>query len=341
MIKQLTILFTLVSISCFAQKGAKVLTPQQQAKDNFEVYEIKNPFKKTKKIALAGVNLQFRLASNQLAGTERNSNASSSVWVTLNPAPSDELLQELTDAYGKMLKSKLTDAGFEVIDEKSLYQSDDYKKLIVEEDRLYVNKAWGISAKASYNEAPILEYPNFAGGAHAKLANRQDVLVWNSNTLIDFVWIDQEKKSKKDAVDITASVKPAIIINDGSAGSSGAGVGAQMKLASSTKIMMQGPDFSTYNIALKPGKYVASDKTFHTTVEKCSDCIPNFAERTTGGKVLRESLTVLSMGRAGDKSNTDIKFSFEVKSNEALYKEAVLDALNEYADQIILLMTTK
>jgi len=47
-----------------------------------------------------------------------------------------------------------------------------------------------------------------------------------------------------------------------------------------------------------------SEKLFHIAVEKCTNCIPEFAERSNGGKVLRESLVVLSGGRGGNKDNT-------------------------------------
>lgn len=325
-------------IIAYAQKKGKELTPAQQAKEFFEVYESKNPFKKTKKVALIGVDLQFRMATNQVAGMGRNDDASSRVWVTLNPPASAELMQDITNAYYNMLKTKLTQAGFDVVDEKALQQKDEYKDMIVDDNRLYVNKDWGIMARASANEAAIIKYPKFAGGAHAKLANRNDVLIWNSNTLVDFVWIDQSKVTnvKRGTIDVTAAVSPAITIHDGSAGLTSAGMAAQMKLANSSNVWIQGPDYSAYNVSLKSEKSVYSEQQFHNTIEKCTNCIPEFAERTTGGKVLRESLVVLSGGRGGNKDNTDFKFMFEVQADYDKYKAAVLDALDKYSDLLIL-----
>lgn len=337
------VLLCAVSIGAFAQKKGKELTPAQQAKENFDVYESKNPFKKTKKIALIGVDVQFRLATSQTFGMGRNDDASSRVWVTLNPPPSPELMQDIANEYYTMLKTKLANAGFEVVDEKALQQKDEYKEMIVDEDRVYMNKDWGMSACASANEAAIIKYPKFAGGAHAKLANRNDVLIWNGNTLLDFVWIDQDKVTnvKRGTIDMTASITPAIIIHDGNAGASSAGVGAQMKLAYSTNVWMQGPDYSAFNVSLKGGKSVSSQQEFHTEVKKCTDCIPEFAQRSTGGKILRESMVALSGGRGGNKDNTDFKFMFEVSADYAKYKAAALDVLDKYADQLVLRMTSK
>ncbi len=337
------ILICITSIGAQAQKKGKELTPVQQAKENLDVYESKNPFKKAKKIALIGVDVQFRLATSQTFGMGRNDDASSRVWVTLNPPPAPEVMQSIVDEYYAMLRTKLTRVGFEVVDEKALQERDEYKDLIVEEDRLFMNKDWGMAVRASAHGAPVIKYPKFAGGAHARLANRNDVLIWNGNTLVDFVWIDQSKITnvRKGTIDLTASITPEIVIHDGSAGATSAGVGAQMKLAQSTSVMMQGPDYSAFNVSLKGGKSVNSNEQFHTEVKKCTDCIPEFAERTTGGKVLRESVVVLSGGRGGNKDNTDFKFMFEVSVDYEKYRTAVLDALDKYSDLLILRMASK
>lgn len=301
-----------------AQKKGKELSLAEQAKENLSVYEIKNPFKKTRRIALTGVDISFRVATSQTIGTERNSDVSSRTWVTLNPPPSAELMQEITNEHYTRLRAKLAAAGFEVVDEKLLQQTEEYKSLISDNERLTVNKTWGMAARASANEAPMIDFPNFAGGAHARLANRNDVLIWNSHTLLDFVYIDQTKtRPVKGVINMEAAINPTVIIH-------------------SSTMEMQGPDYSAFKTSFNPNKSVYSSMPFHTQVKSCTDCIPEFTERTKGGKLLRESVIVLSRGRAGD--NPDFKFMFQVEINDAQYKAAALDALDHYADQIIALM---
>lgn len=309
-------LFSATLIS--AQKKGKDLTLAEQAKQNLSVYEVKNPFKKTKRVALMGVDVSFRLAASQTVGNERNSDASSRTWVTLNPPPSAELMQEITNEHYARLQAKLAAAGFEVVDEKPLQQTEEYKNLISDKERLTVNKTWGMAARGSANEAAMIDFPNFAGGAHARLANRNEVLVWNSHTLLDFVYIDQTKtRPVKGVINMEAAISPAIIIH-------------------SSTLELQGPDYSTFKTSFHPDKSVFSNQPFHTQIKSCTDCIPEFTERTKGGKLLRESVIVLSRGRAGD--NPDFKFMFQVESDYAKYKEAALDALDRYADQVISLM---
>ncbi|MCU0418618.1 MAG: hypothetical protein MUC38_03085 [Cyclobacteriaceae bacterium] len=301
-----------------AQKKGKNLTLAEQAKDNMTVYEVKNPFKKTKRIALLGVDVSFRLATSQTVGKERNSDASSRTWVTLNPPPSAALMQEITNEHYVRLKAKLMAAGFDVVDEKPLQQTEEYKNLISEKERLTINKTWGMAARGSAHEAAMIDFPNFAGGAHARLANRNEVLVWNSNTLLDFVYIDQTKtRPVKGVINMEAAVRPAIIIH-------------------SSTLELQGPDYSTFKTSFNADKSISSSQPFHTRVQSCTDCLPEFTERTTGGKILRESIIVLSRGRAGD--NPDFKFMFQVEADYAQYKAAALDALDRYADQLIALM---
>lgn len=167
---------------------------------NFEkayiAQDYKNPFKRAKKICFLGVNLGIRTQSF----TSKNQKGTNTLHTYLGNLTMD-VGYELADLFRKKLEDKFSELGYTIVDPNSLKENDLYKKLIEnttkKQEEEFFSKDFGIGIRTfPSGNRPVFKFPKFAGGAHARLANQEDMIVVNISPVLEPYFINWERKYK-------------------------------------------------------------------------------------------------------------------------------------------------
>lgn len=167
---------------------------------NFEksyiAQDYKNPFKKAKKICFLGVNLGIRTQSF----TSKNQKGTNTLHTYLGNLTMD-VGYELADLFRKKLETKFAELGYIIVDPNSLTDNNLYQKLIEnttkKQDEEFFSKDFGVAIRTfPSGKRPVFKFPKFAGGAHARLANQEDMIVVNISPVLEPYFINWDRKYK-------------------------------------------------------------------------------------------------------------------------------------------------
>lgn len=176
------------------------ISAQEVNLKNFEksyiAQDYKNPFKKAKKICFLGVNLGIRTQSF----TSKNQKGTNTLHTYLGNLTMD-VGYELSDLFRKKLETKFAELGYTIVDPNSLTDNNLYQKLIEnttkKQDEEFFSKDFGIAIRTfPSGKRPVFKFPKFAGGAHARLANQEDMIVVNISPVLEPYFINWERKYK-------------------------------------------------------------------------------------------------------------------------------------------------
>jgi hypothetical protein len=287
------------------------------------------PFKKTKEVGIAGVNIQFKLATRQ--EQEKRGVGNVVTWGFLEGI-SDSLLQEITNEYAVRLVAKFKANGLDT--SLSYKKSDDYKKLVSNNsnfNREVEKKSWGVSKIYTANNDPYIEFPVGMVGAHAALGNKLKLPVGVVFITIDFISIDQ--KITKGVSDLwgdrtntfETSIVPVIRIE-------GVTQGAKMR-GDGTYATFSGENYSFCNPTLKIDYAISSPNAYKATIEKTTVMpvsMKKFKNAFAGDMASLFSGGIIKSGR-GVSENT-----FTITPDIQSFKEAVFNALDIYNDYLIM-----
>lgn len=165
---------------------------------NYIFQEYKNPFKRANKICFLGVNLGIKTHSVDYKGKRREGDYSG--LITYIDGITVDQGQELADLFRKKLETKFKEMGFTIVDPNSLVEDDQYKKLVdntIKRDgkTIFFPEMGGFRTFSTDNR-PVFKFPKFAGGAHSRLANQQDMLVVNFSPVLEPYMINWDREFK-------------------------------------------------------------------------------------------------------------------------------------------------
>lgn len=176
------------------------ISAQEVNLKNFEksyiAQDYKNPFKKAKKICFLGVNLGIRTQSFN----SKNQKGTNTLHTYLGNLTMD-VGYELADLFRKKLEAKFAELGYTIVDPSSLTENNLYQKLIEnttkKQDEEFFSKDFGVAIRTfPSGKRPVFKFPKFAGGAHARLANQEDMIVVNISPVLEPYFINWERKYK-------------------------------------------------------------------------------------------------------------------------------------------------
>lgn len=287
------------------------------------------PFKKTGKVGIAGVNIQFKLATRQ--EQEKRGVGNVITWGFLDGI-SDSLFQEITNEYEIRLAEKFKANGLEP--SLAYKNTDEYKKLVAgnaDFNREVEKKNWGVSKIFTANNEPYIDFPVGMIGAHAALGNKLKFPNGVVFITIDFISIDQ--KIIKGVSDLwgdrtntfETSIVPVIRIE-------GVTQGAKMR-GDGTYATFSGENYSFCNPSLKIDYAISSPHPYKATIGKTTEMpesMKKFKSTFVGDMASIFSGGIVKSGR-GVSENT-----FTIKPDIQSFKEAVLSALDIYNDYLIM-----
>ncbi|MDN4166483.1 hypothetical protein QWY31_13315 [Cytophagales bacterium LB-30] len=341
--KKITCLFALISFCLVglsqAQEPSKEFQKETEAIfDNGLSNFNKKPFKKSNTVALASVNLRFKIASRQEDPKESNN----VTWAFLEGVD-EALMQEIADAYYQLLAADLQEAGYTVSEDYK--NAKNYKSLVddnAKNERVTSKAMWGIAEIYTANGDTYIEFPNYAGGDHAKLAKETDAVVWQSLITIDFVEIAQRELSKKEYEEIKNSTelgrelrannsrritetKPVVRIMPQT-------LAQPTFKGDGTYARFSGPDFSGGGAFLNQEKAIYSQVPYQFELSK-TDGIP--AHVTRFKSAVLGDLAAIASGGAVKTGRGLNEVTFNVKTDAASFKAATLDALKQYNQYLL------
>lgn len=298
----------------------------------------KKPFKKTNKVALASVNLRFKIASRQEDPKESNN----VTWAFLEGVD-PELMQQIANEYQKLLAAEMQAAGYELTEEYK--NAKNYEALVednTKNERVTSKAMWGIAEIYTANGDTYIEFPNYAGGAHAKLGKEIDAVVWQSLITIDFVEIAQRELSKKEYEEMKNSTelgrelrakgsrrvtetKPVVRIMPQT-------LAQPTFKGDGTYTRFSGPDFSGGGVFLNQEKSIYSSTPYQFEMIK-ADGIPEHMTRFKSA--LLGDLAAIASGGAVKTGRGLNEVSYSIKTDAASFKAATMDALKQYNKYLI------
>ena len=289
------------------------------------------PFKKAGEVALTSVNLQFKLATRQ--EQEKRGVGNVITWGFLEGID-DHLLQEITDEYYKRLEAKLKANGFSL--SEAYKNNKSYQKLVDNNAGLareIEKKNWGVAKIFTANNAPYIEYPTGMTGAHSSLGNDLKMPTGQLFITVDFIDIDQT--IRKGSTDLwgyrsdkfETEIQPVVRIE----GITSASLGKQFK-GDGTYAKFTGGNWSYCNAMLQSGYAVVSDIPYAAELDKAKgmpESMKKFKSAFAGDMASMFSGGIVKSGR-GVSENT-----FVIYADPKAYKEAVLNALDKYNDNLL------
>lgn len=287
----------------------------------------KDPFKKADEACLTSVNIQFKLATRQ--EQEKRGVGNVITWGFLEGIE-DNLMQEITDEYYKMLAEKLKTNGISLSDEYK--NTDQYQKLIdnsAELSREIEKKNWGVSKIFTANKAPYIEFP-ITAGPHSSLGNKLKKPVGMVFITVDFININQNIKKGVSNLwgertdNFETSIEPIIRIE-------GVTQGAKMR-GDGTYARFAGPNYSFCNPSIT-NYTITSEIPYAARLNKAEgmpDSMKKFKSAIMGDMVAIFSKGLVKSGR-GVAENT-----FTIKANPESFKKSVLNALDKYNTYLLM-----
>lgn len=282
----------------------------------------KKLFKNEKRVALFKTALHFKVISNGVAmvGKGMSQRNFATTWAILEGIESEDM-QDITEAYYVMLRTKLENMGVEVVDFETIQQAATFEKLSDSDSkRDWSNKSIGaVSVHTAFN-GPIT--PPVEGNiAHwsklGKLSKELGATAMFVDLIIDFAVFDIDFHRKRGmnytSTSATANVIPEITIKPYYGGETPPYGYSPMNSGISIvpRYGMQG----TLNInknTLFPGG-------FADEIESFSGQMPKSMKRW------------ISIGNELDLTTG----TFVVRANPAQYRERVLHALEQYTDALL------
>lgn len=180
--------------------ACSVLQAQEVNLKNFEkayiAQDYKNPFKRAKKICFLGVNLGIRTQSYNTKN-QKNTNTLHTYLGNLTVG----MGYELADLFRKKLEDKFAEIGYTIVNPESLANNDLYKKLIEnttkKQEEEFQSKDFGVTIRTfPSGNRPVFKFPKFNGGAHARLANQEDMILVNISPVLEPYFINWDRKYK-------------------------------------------------------------------------------------------------------------------------------------------------
>ncbi len=189
--------FLLALLFAFLQISAQDIDLKKFER-NYIFQEYKNPFKRANKICFLGVNLGIRTHSVDYKGKRRDGDYEG--LITYIDGLTVDQGQELADIFRKKLEAKFRDMGFTIVDPNTLKDDEQYLKLVdnaIKRDgkTVFFPEMGGFRTFSTDNR-PVFKFPKFAGGAHSRLANQQDMLVVNISPLLEPYMINWDREFK-------------------------------------------------------------------------------------------------------------------------------------------------
>ena len=320
----LPILLLVVGFQTYAQDRNEL----KQLEKKYNVYAKGKVFSKASEVALLGANVRFKVASREMGETSSKAdNWTKFASYAVLDGVSDATFQEIANEYEKMVVAKFKSIGISAKDYKEIQKAKSFPKLkekqLKEKDN--VRKSWGVARTFTPRNQDLIDW-GYADpfGPHLKVAKELDALLFTSLVTVDFCAIGVEVSQsgftesgsgrRHVYTEGKSTVVPMIIIDGYTYPMKG------MKMGEDNTINLcvdeKGNPYHT-KLDLNQSE-IASKVDFATSVEKCDGCQPEFAK---GRLKLMEN----TMG------------TVVIKADEQLYKKAVLDALQQYLDQVFML----
>ncbi|WP_290792833.1 hypothetical protein [Flavihumibacter sp. UBA7668] len=325
--KKIQVLLGSAVLFCFVSLNAQI-TEKDANKFFAPKGNHRSPFKGETEACLTSVNLQFKLASRETLEKRGAGNIIS--WAFLEGID-ETLMQEIANEYYTRLALKLKENGISVTDEYR--EKDAYKKLVEkssDRNREVFKKNWGVSRIITANEAPYIEYPVGMMGAHSSLGNDLKKPVGQVFITIDFAeFVLKISQSARDIQGLTTTKSKSTLIPR--IRIEGVSQGAKMR-GDGSYALFTGRNWG-YTNAIMP-----NDKALHSEL--------GYALETQAGKGMPETMKRFKSNVAGDMAaifsggligngRATGEFTYTVKADPALYKKAVLDALDTFNNYLI------
>lgn len=288
----------------------------------------RSPFKGQTDACLTSVNLQFKLASREMIEKRGAGNVIS--WAFLEGID-ESLLQEIADEYYLRLESKMKENGIALSGEYQ--ETDQYKKLIeknADRSREVFKKNWGISKIVTANQQPYIEYPVGLMGPHASLGNDLKKPVGQVFVTVDFAeFVLKISKSVSNFQGIATTKSKSTLIPR--IRIEGVSQGLKMR-GDGSYAVFTGRNWGYTNAIMPNDKALDSDLSYaiHTEAAKgMPEIMKKFKSNVAGDLV-----GIFSGGLVGNGRATG-EFTYSVTADPALYKKAVLDALDKFNDYLL------
>lgn len=288
----------------------------------------RSPFKSQTEACFTSVNLQFKLASRETLEKRGVGNVVS--WAFLEGVD-ENLMQEIADEYYKRLDQAFKENGINVTDDYK--QTDAYNKLVeknADRSREVFKKNWGVSRIVTANQAPYIEYPVGLMGPHASLGNDLKKPVGQIFVTIDFAeFVLNITKSNADWQGIVKTTSksnliPVIRIE---------GVTREGKMrGDGSYALFTGRNWGYTNAIMTNNKTIASEKAYALSTEG-SKGFPVVMKRFKSD--LLGDMASIFTGTTSTSGRGTGEFTYTVKADPVKYKQAVLDALDQFNQYLI------
>ena len=304
----------------YSQNKGKTIEQQKSIEDvdlkkDFDVVA-KGLIKKSKQASIAKLSLHFKTITNGKATVGKGQNRSySTAWAILEGV-SEEAMQEIADQFYTDLNGKLEKAGLPMLGWDKVQSAKSFPKVQDKQiDKYWDNKNEGAITVKTANNGPHVRQVVGNIGIWKSLASLGKDIGANPLTIdiiIDFARFDIDMSRRRGYYNITTKASsntyPEISIQAMS--------GAQAFNTMNSNFTMIGKYGEAGIITLK--KNVNFEYEFATELDSYNGKLPTSMKK---GISFTSNLT----------TGTSV-----IKVNEEKYKEAVLGALNRYADLIIL-----
>lgn len=282
-------------------------------------------YKGATKVAVLGNNIRFRVASHQ---SETNSWKDEKSYkfgaYAVLEGIENEVFQEITDEYYKMLVLKFKELGIEVVPYQNIEATKSYAKLKEKYQSEPYNgtKGWGYAVIYNYDNHDFLAWNGGAPlGPHLKVAKELKTLLYNSQVTVDFcrigVDIDQYRSSYPTRytkgeiyTEGKASILPMVFVQHYTYNPQG----TKMREDNTYSLTVDSKGKQSMLILDTHPSNISSDVPFAESSELCESCKPSF----TKGKI---KLFESNLG------------TVTITANPELYKKAVLDVLQQYLNE--------
>ena len=298
----------------------------KELEDKYGYYSNGKLFEKNDDVAILGANVRFIVAKRKTETTswKSESTVKFGAYAVLEGV-SDEVFQEIADEYLEMLKMRFADLNMNVLPREELVNSKNYEKLKEKglNETENVKKAWGVAKTYSGGNGDYITWNNAAPfGPHTKVPAELKAVLFNSTVTLNFAFIgiqiDQETSrwanSKTVYTKGEASVVPAVHV-----------VGHTYNDKAVALI-----EDNTYNFAVDPKAKqnnikldlnisdIVSEINYAESTESCEGCEPEFA---------KSYMKIMEAGIG----------TIVVQADPVKFKEASLDALSKYLDEVFTL----
>ena len=323
------ILFLLLPASLLVtESGFSQVTEKEASKFFAPKGNHRSPFKGETEACLTSVNLQFKLASREYIEKRGAGNIIS--WAFLEGID-EQLMQDIANEYYVRLAAKLKENGIGLSEEYR--ESDAYKKLIdknSDRNREVFKKNWGVSRIITANEAPYIEYPVGMMGPHSSLGNDLKKPVGQVFITIDFAeFVLKISQSVRDIQGMTTTKSKSTLIPR--IRIEGVSQGAKMR-GDGSYALFTGRNWGYTNAIMPNDKALHSDLGYALETQ-ASKGMPETMKRFKSN-VAGDMAAIFSGGLVGNGRATG-EFTYTVKADPALYKKAVLDALDTFNNYLV------